>query len=327
MATPVTVTATLTDPSSNALQGNSYVRFRLRNFAGFVPRVQSSAVLPETQVDALPNGSGLISQTLWKNSDIVPSTTFYTVEFWNQGRITSSGNYLFNGDTDLDVSAQLNAPPVPPGFLLVLENNGALNSSQSTLNLESTDGTVVITDEGIGTLNLQAKQGAVSGSNVWPAGWGGWLTSNPTPLVVGGNTIAQMLPGRLAFSMPTSWKVTFTASSGTCKLTTCVVAICDADSEVINSTVPVKFSGVNSVNFSGSVTTDAIGIPIDADHDYYILAFFDGSSSNLKIWQGNPYDLNWSAIYSGQDATGNTNISTGGPTTETYTMFQKISVT
>jgi hypothetical protein len=160
MASQITVTATLNDPSGSGLQGNAFVRFRLRNFQGFVPVVSGTSVICETQIDALPNGSGLISQALWANSDITPSTTFYTVEFWNQGRITSSGNYVFNGSTNLNTSSPINTPPVPAGFSLSLLHNGALNSSQQTLNLESTDSSVVITDVGSGTLNLQAASSA-----------------------------------------------------------------------------------------------------------------------------------------------------------------------
>ena len=158
MASQITVTANLTDPSGSPLTGNSFVRFRLRNFQGFVPVVTGTSVICETQIDALPT-AGAISQALWGNNNITPATTFYTVEFWDQGRITSTGNYLFNANTSLNTAAQLNAPPVPAGFSLVLENNGTLNSSQSTLNLESTDSSVTITDVGGGTLNLQSAAG------------------------------------------------------------------------------------------------------------------------------------------------------------------------
>lgn len=178
MASPITVTATLQDPSGTALQGNAFVRFRLRNFAGYVPQISGTSILCETQYDAVPNGSGMISQTLWGNSNIVPfsadSTTYYTVEFWNNGRITSSGNYIFDGNTNLNTASPVNTPPPPPGFELVLENNGALNSSQSTLNIENTDGSIVITDEGGGTLNLVAStQTPTFGT----AGYGGFFSA------------------------------------------------------------------------------------------------------------------------------------------------------
>lgn len=159
MASQVTVTATLQDPSGTALTDAAFVRFRLRNFQGFIPQIQGTGVICETQIDALPNGSGQISQLLWPNNVITPGTTFYTVEYWSNGRFTSAGNYLIDANTDLDTAAQLNAPPVPEGFLLVLQHNSTLNSSQNTLNLENTDGSVTITDEGGGTLNLTANTG------------------------------------------------------------------------------------------------------------------------------------------------------------------------
>lgn len=154
MAGPYTVTATLNDTGSAALQGNSFVRFRLRGFTGNVPRVAGTAVVAETQIDAFPNGSGVVSQQVWGDTDLTPSSTFYTVEFFNQGRITSSGNYIFNGNTNLNTAAPINTPPTPPGFSLVLEHNGALNSSQSTLNLVNTDGSIAITDLGSGNIQL-----------------------------------------------------------------------------------------------------------------------------------------------------------------------------
>jgi hypothetical protein len=173
MAGPYTVTATLNDPGNNALQGNAFVRFRLRNFQGFVPQVSGTAILAETQIDALPNGSGLISQVLWGNSDITPSTTYYTVEWWNAGRRTSAGNYIFDATTNLNTASPVVTVPTPPGVSpLVLENNGTLNSSQTTLNLESTDSSVVITDEGAGTLNLQASGAGFSGSGAFMIGPG-----------------------------------------------------------------------------------------------------------------------------------------------------------
>ena len=162
---PATVTATFKTTGAAVLQGNSYVRFKLRNFAGFVPRVQSTGVVVEPVIDVFPDSSGDISQSVYMNSEIVPDTTFYTIEFWDQGRITSSGNYLINGATDLDSASQLNSPPVPPGFNLVLQHNGEDNSSQNILNLTSEDSSVTISDLGSGQIDLSASGGGFSGIN------------------------------------------------------------------------------------------------------------------------------------------------------------------
>lgn len=191
MASQVTVTGTLNDPSGTALQGNAFVRFILRQFQGFVPQVQGTSIIVEPQIDALPNSSGQISQALWPNNEITPSTTFYEVEFWDQGRITSRGNYLINGATDLNTAAQLNAPPVPPGFELVLQNNGADNSSQSTLNLTNSDDSIVIDDLGNGNIQLSAQS-----SGFATPGYGGfWGAGLPISdvygaAIAGGGTIS-----------------------------------------------------------------------------------------------------------------------------------------
>ena len=157
MSTTCTVTATITDPSSTSLLGNAFVRFRLRNFTGFVPIVSGSNLICEDQIDAYPNPAGAISQVLTCNTAISPANTFYTCEFFNQGRIVSSANYYFNANTSLNTASNINPAPAPAGpSSIIFENNGVLNSSQTTLHLENTDGSIVITDEGSGTLNLQA---------------------------------------------------------------------------------------------------------------------------------------------------------------------------
>lgn len=174
MPSPIIVTATLQDVSASALVGNSFLRFRLRNYAGFAPRVAGTSVIAETQIDAFPNGSGLVTQNLWANNILTPSTTFWTVEAWDLGRIVWSANYIFNANTDLGTAAQLNTPPVPPGFSLVLENNGALNSSQNILNLVNTDNSLLITDLGAGNIQLNSKASGFATSGVggfWAAGF------------------------------------------------------------------------------------------------------------------------------------------------------------
>lgn len=82
---------------------NSFVRFHLRGFAGFVPQASGSLIT----VTATLN-SGSISQQLVPNNIITPSTTFYTCEQWSNGRITSSANYIFTANVDLS-----NAVPIP----------------------------------------------------------------------------------------------------------------------------------------------------------------------------------------------------------------------
>lgn len=77
--------------------GNSFVRFRLRNFAGSVPTATASTTVTITAT----LDSGSISQALIPNSVILPATTFYTIEIWSNGRITSSGNITITASGDL----------------------------------------------------------------------------------------------------------------------------------------------------------------------------------------------------------------------------------
>src|SRR5271166_536003 len=116
MSTTCTVTAMITDPSQTNLLGNAYVKFRLRNFLGFVPQVSGTSVMCEDTIVAYPNPAGVISQVITCNTAISPVNTFYTVEFWNQGRLTSSANYFFNSSIDLSVAQEINPPPPPPYY-------------------------------------------------------------------------------------------------------------------------------------------------------------------------------------------------------------------
>jgi hypothetical protein len=78
---------------------SSFVRFRLRNFAGSVPQ----AILPASALVTITGtlSAGSISQSLIPNSAIIPGGTFYTIELWSNGRITSSANVTITASGDL----------------------------------------------------------------------------------------------------------------------------------------------------------------------------------------------------------------------------------
>ena len=206
MAATCTITATITDPSGASLLGNALVRFRLRNYTGFVPVVSGTSVLCETQIDAYPNPAGAISQILTCNTAISPINTFYTVEFWNQGRIVTSANYYFNANTSLNTASNINPAPAPAGpSSIIFENNGVLNSSQTLLNLTST--TVTIQDLGNGRIDLEAPSGTLNSSGFTgfagpgldstvylTGGWDQALISNvPDTILVYGFTLAYSI--------------------------------------------------------------------------------------------------------------------------------------
>jgi len=192
MATPVTVTATIQAPSSTALTGNAFVRFRLRNFQGYVPVVTATGVLCETQIDASPDGSGFVSQLLWPNNAITPSNTFWTVEFWNNGRPTSAGNYLIGGNTDLTQAGQLNPPPItalfsslPTPISMTFSSTPIFDGSKGNVFEMTLTGNVT----GSTTINLIAgtlytfiliQDGTGGRTFAWPSGMKGTMLIDPT---------------------------------------------------------------------------------------------------------------------------------------------------
>jgi hypothetical protein len=151
------------------------VRFRLRNFSGFVPRVLGTAIIVEPQIDVTPDASGNISTSLWGNDNIDPGgassppSTFYTVEYWNQGRITSQANYSITGGAfDLDSATQLNPPPQPGGTGvagILLETNGVKNGSQIKQNLVQGSG-VTISDDGAGNITIGGGGGSAGSLSI-----------------------------------------------------------------------------------------------------------------------------------------------------------------
>lgn len=135
-ATPVTVTGTLQVGSSSGLKGNAFVRFRLRNFSGFVPRVTGTAIIVQTQFDVRPTDTnGNFSTTVYANSDIIPNTcgaggtdacTWWTVEYWNDGKVSSSGNYCVptGAPYNLNTATPCQTPPLPPAPVVIGGGSG-----------------------------------------------------------------------------------------------------------------------------------------------------------------------------------------------------------
>lgn len=164
MAGSVTVSGNLQDIVGAALQGNSFVRFKLRNFSGFVPRVNGTAILSEVVRDVYPDSSGNISTTMWGNDTITPlNVTFYTLEFWDNGRIVASGNYILNGSTfNFNTQDQLTPPPGAPSPF-VLEVNSVMAQSQKVLNLTA-GSNMTITDLGAGLISFASSGGGAGTS-------------------------------------------------------------------------------------------------------------------------------------------------------------------
>lgn len=173
-ATPILVSGTNQNINSQPQGTGTFIRFRLRNYAGFVPKVFGTGIIVQTQVDVTPVAdSGTFGTPLWSNDDIVPNTcgvtgnqacTWYTVEFWNGGKITSSGNYCIPNTSpnyDLNVAVPCQTPPLPPGPIQVTSVSGGQISGTTTHVLKFIGPTTASDSEGIATGNTAA---------LWPLG-------------------------------------------------------------------------------------------------------------------------------------------------------------
>ena len=249
----ITVTAKLETVDGNGLQGSSFVRFRLRNFSGFVPRILSSSIIVPTYFDSFPDANGNISQDLVGNDSIFPISTFYTVEFFNQGRITASGNYIISGAGPFDLNTQEQIIlPLPPLFNFILETNGVMNPNQQLFNAVA----------GSGMSIAAAEDGSVTFAS----------SSIPMSRVV----------------VPFSGSPTFTPNSAICVMD--ITLSGNVTSSTLDSsgiTVPSLLlmritqdgSGGHSfvwpVNFNGATVVDT-----DANSVTYQLFYWDGTDMN-----------------------------------------------
>jgi hypothetical protein len=281
MAATCTVTATITDPSGASLLGNALVRFRLRNYTGFVPVVSGTSVLCETQIDAYPNPAGAISQILTCNTAISPINTFYTVEFWNQGRIVTSANYYFNANTSLNTASNINPAPAPAGpSSIIFENNGTLNSSQTLLNVTSTQ--LTITDFGGGQIDIEPGAVVAASANMAPI----------PPFSAGTGALAGY---SLGLKIPASM-VEATGNSVQVGLSFYGIVGPNAvvSTAMIAATPPNPVAGIGTFNYqtnwsygpvgitwpAGSFTqtsqtylSNPANITVDANHDYYVVVY------------------------------------------------------
>ncbi len=112
------------------------------------------------------DANGTIAGTVlvWPNDQLNPANSYYTVNAYSRSGVlawrTPQYQTVPSSPSPFNVGNWIPSNPAPVGApvgSVLLRNNGINNSSQSVLNLESTDSTVVITDEGDGTINLQAQ--------------------------------------------------------------------------------------------------------------------------------------------------------------------------
>jgi hypothetical protein len=217
------------------------------------------------------------------------------VEFWNQGRIVTSANYYFNANTSLNTASNINPAPAPAGpSSIIFENNSVLNSSQTLLNLTSTQ--FSITDLGNGQLDLEPLTSGGEGANV---------CSIP-PFSAGTGSLASY---SLALRIPASYVM---AVGNSLQVGLSFYGIVGPNAVVstamVAATPPNPIYGVTSFQYqtnwsygpvgitwpAGSFTqttetylSNPAAITVDANHDYYIIVTLPAACT-----AGIPYVLN-----------------------------------
>lgn len=121
----VAVSGNIQNLTGAAPDASSFVRFILKNFTGFVPKVNGTTVLlpgcgqANTLCQDFTPTSGAISGTIYGNDIITPSGTFYTVQFWTKGRTLFSCDYRVTGPTfNINSASCLTTPQIAPGNVL-----------------------------------------------------------------------------------------------------------------------------------------------------------------------------------------------------------------
>ena len=169
----------------------------------------ASGITITIALDANGNVSPSPGAAIWGNDVLNPQPNFYRVTGYtaagqpawgpNNQQVTGAG---FNLGTWVPNAVISWSPTV--GQPITLEHNGVANSSQTLLNLESTDASVTITDVGGGTLNLQAAAAGPTGLTPGSVLWLPQNQSTPTWVLVGDVFLSADSGATPAFVAPTS---------------------------------------------------------------------------------------------------------------------------
>ena len=250
-----------------------------------------SGVAITIQLDANGNvGSStsptpVANQYVWANSNIAPINTYYKVTgFTQQGERAFGLNNqqvaagaTFNVGTWVPNSVISWFPEVSQNSDITLEVNGVPNSSQTLLNLEA--GTnITITDEGNGNIQV-----AASGSSGFPAG------SNMCVLPAYQHASGGLNGYTVVLHIPASYITAFTSGLKVGVLTTSATGLV-LNAASVGKTLPggtAWTSGPVALTFPAGAFASAstlyfsneCAIAGDASHDYYIMLYWDLSSS------------------------------------------------
>lgn len=125
--------------------------------------------------------------------------------------------------------------------------------------------------------------GAPSGSVVVPMVPAELVTGSSTGW--GGLTLCMKLFGGTIVNLCSSWAVGLRIASGTLDINTAVVLRTAKGSTTVIDSTPFTFNGVAGPwsLAAGDVVSDAIGLALDNDHDYYVLLFLPTGGNNTSV--------------------------------------------
>lgn len=158
MSVPCTLTGGGFQDSEGNVLANGYLTFRLNQDASVGGESICSGIEVTINLDA--SGNAVSGSQIWGNDVLSPVNTFYQVTgYTSQGQPAWGPNNQQVTGTSFDLGTWVPNQVIswtPALSTVTLQHSGVNNSSQTLLNLESTDSSITITDEGGGTINLQS---------------------------------------------------------------------------------------------------------------------------------------------------------------------------
>ena len=245
------------------------------------------------------NGNVVAGQYVWSNLVMSPQNNYYKVTGFtaagqrafgpNNQQVASGSTFNLDSWTPNTVISWF--PATQP---LLLEVNGAQASSQVVQDLVAGSG-VTITDEGGGVIEFTASAG-FGGSNVANiplfTGGAGGLAGYSVILVIPASYITatgnSIQVGLSFYNVSSGAPAIINAASIGSTLPNPIPAIGGFTYNYNWSTAPVSitwpagsFENPNQIYFSNPAT-----IPVDVDHDYYVVVYIDSSSPGDSPYTG-----------------------------------------
>lgn len=161
MSSPCTLTGGAFQDSEGNVLALGYLTFRLSQDASVNDSNIASGVEIRIALDSSGNVVG--GSHIWGNDVLSPINTYYRVTGYTAaGQPAWGPNNQQVAGSSFDLGSWIPNQVIswnPPPSGVTLQNNGTDNSSQTLLNLESSDSSISIVDVGGGTLDLKSAGG------------------------------------------------------------------------------------------------------------------------------------------------------------------------